>query len=134
MLVPGFLAGDGSLGAMTGWLRRSGYRTRRAGMRFNVGCSTECVDVLEKRAEELAERYDQRVAIIGQSRGGTLGRALAVRRPDLVKTLVALGSPQLRPAGRAPSGQAPGAPGGRAGHPGRAGPVSRQLPARRVLP
>jgi triacylglycerol lipase len=97
MLVPGFLAGDGSLGVMTGWLRRSGYRTRRAGMRFNVGCSTECVDVLERRAEELAERYGQRVAVIGQSRGGTLGRALAMRRPDLVKTLVALGSPQLEP-------------------------------------
>jgi len=97
MLVPGFLAGDGSLGVMTGWLRRSGYRTRRAGMRFNVGCSTEGLDALEQRAEELAERYGQRVAVIGQSRGGTLGRALAVRRPDLVKTLIALGSPQLAP-------------------------------------
>jgi triacylglycerol lipase len=97
LLVPGFLAGDGSLGVMTGWLRRSGYRTRRAGMRFNVDCSTKCVDLLECRAEELAERYGQRVALIGQSRGGTLGRALAVRRPDLVKTLIALGSPQLNP-------------------------------------
>ena len=99
MLVPGFLAGDGSLGVMTGWLRRSGYRTRRAGMRFNVGCSTQCVDLLESRAEELADQYGQRVALIGQSRGGTLGRALAVRRPDLVKTLIALGSPQLDPLG-----------------------------------
>lgn len=97
MLVPGFLAGDGSLGVMTGWLRRSGYRTRRAGMRVNAGCSSRCVDALEERAEELAERYGQRVAVIGQSRGGTLGRALALRRPDLVKTLVALGSPQLEP-------------------------------------
>jgi pimeloyl-ACP methyl ester carboxylesterase len=97
LLVPGFLAGDGSLGVMTGWLRRQGYRTRRAGMRFNVACSSRTVDALEARAETLAERHGTRVAVIGQSRGGTLGRALAVRRPDLVETLVALGSPQLEP-------------------------------------
>jgi pimeloyl-ACP methyl ester carboxylesterase len=97
MLVPGFLAGDGSLSVMTGWLRRQGFRTRRAGMRFNVACSTDAVARLETRAEELAERYGRRVAVIGQSRGGTLGRALAMRRPDLVDTLVSLGSPQLEP-------------------------------------
>ena len=97
LLVPGFLAGDGSLGVMAGWLRRSCYRTRRAGMRFNVGCSSRCVDALEERAEELVERYGRRIALIGQSRGGTLGRALAVRRPELIDSLVALGSPQLEP-------------------------------------
>ena len=97
LLVPGFLAGDGSLGVMTGWLRRAGYRTRRAGMRMNVGCSARAIDVLEERAEECAQRSGSPVALIGQSRGGTLGRALAVRRPDLVSTLVALGSPLTDP-------------------------------------
>ena len=97
LLVPGFLAGDGSLGVMTGWLRRNGYRTRSAGMRFNVDCSTSTLDALEARAEALAERHGSRVSLIGQSRGGTLGRALAVRRPDLVETLVGLGAPQLDP-------------------------------------
>lgn len=97
MLVPGFLAGDGSLSVMTGWLRRQGFRTRRAGMRFNVDCSARAVGALEARAEELTQRHGQPVAVIGQSRGGTLGRALAVRRPGLVDTLVALGSPQIEP-------------------------------------
>src|ERR671925_441161 len=32
LLVPGFLAGDGSLGLMTQWLRRTGHHTRRAGI------------------------------------------------------------------------------------------------------
>lgn len=97
LLIPGFLAGDGSLGVMTGWLRRSGYRTRRAGMRFNVDCSSRSLDALEVRAQALAQRYGRRVSVIGQSRGGTLGRALAVRRPDLIDALIALGSPQLEP-------------------------------------
>jgi pimeloyl-ACP methyl ester carboxylesterase len=48
---------------------------------------------LEARAEGIAQRTGGRVVIIGQSRGGTLGRVLAVRRPDLVDTLVTLGSP-----------------------------------------
>ncbi len=33
--------------------------------------------------------------LVGQSRGGTIARAVAVRRPDLVDTLVTLGSPIL---------------------------------------
>ena len=97
LLVPGFLAGDGSLGLMTGWLRRAGHRAHRTGIRLNVNCSARALEVMERRVENLAERYGRRVTIIGQSRGGTLGRALAVTRPDLVDVLVALGSPQLDP-------------------------------------
>lgn len=97
LLVPGFLAGDGSLGLMTGWLRRAGHRAHRTGIRLNVNCSARSLEVIERRAELLADRYGQRVAVIGQSRGGTLGRALAVARPDLVDVLIALGGPQLDP-------------------------------------
>src|SRR2546426_2902749 len=39
MLIPGFLAGDDSLGIMTRWLRRTGHRTRKAGMRWSVDCA-----------------------------------------------------------------------------------------------
>src|SRR3954447_24784499 len=39
LLIPGFMAGDGSLATMTQWLRANGYRTRRAGIRANVSCS-----------------------------------------------------------------------------------------------
>lgn len=95
LLVPGFLAGDGSLGVMTKWLRRTGHHTSKAGMRMNVNCSAAAADVLEARLERLAERQGQRVAIIGQSRGGHFARVLAVRRPDLVSGIVTLGSPQL---------------------------------------
>ena len=36
LLIPGFLAGDGSLATMTQWLRAAGYRTKRAGISWNV--------------------------------------------------------------------------------------------------
>jgi len=95
LLIPGFLAGDGSLSTMTRWLRAAGYHTRRAGIRANVSCSEHACERLEKRLEGFAEASGQRVAIIGQSRGGVFARALAVRRPELVSGIVTLGSPTV---------------------------------------
>jgi pimeloyl-ACP methyl ester carboxylesterase len=97
MLIPGFLAGDDSLGLMTQWLRRTGHRTKSAGIRSNVGCSNAVVERLAERLDCLAETTGQRVAIIGQSRGGSLAKVLAVRYPELVSGIVTLGSPQLDP-------------------------------------
>jgi pimeloyl-ACP methyl ester carboxylesterase len=95
LLVPGFLAGDGSLGTMTKWLRANGYRTSRAGIRANVACSEQACRRLEERLETVAERAGGPVAIIGQSRGGILAKALAAQRPDLVSGIVTLGSPTV---------------------------------------
>ncbi len=93
LLIPGFLAGDDTLGFMTRWLRRTGHQTKSAGIRRNVDCSERAVAGLLERAEELAERHGRRVAIVGQSRGGTFARVMAVRRPDLISGIVTLGSP-----------------------------------------
>src|SRR4051812_12997741 len=38
LLVPGFLAGDGTLGTMAKWLRANGYWTRRARIRAHPRC------------------------------------------------------------------------------------------------
>jgi len=95
LLIPGFLAGDGSLTTMAHWLRAAGYQTRRAGIRANVGCSEQACARLEARLEGFAEATGQRVAIVGQSRGGIFARALAVKRPDLVAGIVTLGSPTV---------------------------------------
>jgi triacylglycerol lipase len=93
LLIPGFLAGDPSLGTMARWLRDRGYRPCRARMRLNVDCTTEALDRLEVELERLAVRDGRKVAIVGQSRGGSMARLLAVRRPDLVDRIVCLGSP-----------------------------------------
>jgi triacylglycerol lipase len=94
LLIPGFLAGDGSLTTLTRWLRANGYRTRRAGIRANVGCSEAACARLEQRLEAFAEREGP-VTIIGQSRGGIFAKALAARRPELVSGVVTLGSPTV---------------------------------------
>jgi pimeloyl-ACP methyl ester carboxylesterase len=95
LLIPGFLAGDGSLATMTGWLRAMGYQTRRAGIRANVSCSEAACRRLEARLEGFADAYGRPVTIIGQSRGGIFASALAARRPDLVDRIITLGSPTV---------------------------------------
>jgi len=97
LLIPGFLAGDGSLSMMAGWLKRTGYRPSRAGIVSNVNCAGVLLPRLEKRLERLVELQGKRAAVVGQSRGGTLAKVLAKRRPDLVSGVVALGSPQVDP-------------------------------------
>ena len=93
LLIPGFLAGDASLTVMAGWLRRRGHRVRTSGIHLNVGCSGRDLD----RLDAALTAFDEPVVIIGQSRGGTLARALAARHPDRVAALVTLGSPVLDP-------------------------------------
>ena len=97
LLIPGFLAGDGSLALMARWLGRCGYRPAQAGMLANVDCSGAALARLADRLERLVGERDRRAALIGHSRGGGLARALAHRRPDLVAALVTLGAPHLDP-------------------------------------
>jgi triacylglycerol lipase len=99
LLIPGFLAGDASLTVMAGWLRRRGHRVRTSGIRFNVGCSGRDLD----RLDAVLDAFGEPVILIGQSRGGTLARALAARHPDKVAALVTLGSPVLDPLAVSPS-------------------------------
>src|SRR6478735_1339850 len=97
LLVPGFLAGDGSLALMARSLRAQGFRTYRSHIHANVGCTLNAAAQLEARLESIAARRGSRVQVVGHSLGGMLARGLAVRRPDLVSTIVTMGSPMLAP-------------------------------------
>jgi pimeloyl-ACP methyl ester carboxylesterase len=97
LLVPGLLAPDRSLGLMARYLKRNGFAPRRAGIVSNVDCSEAEAKRLEARLERAFVESGRRVAVVGQSRGGVFGRALAVRRPDLVGAVIGLGSPLVDP-------------------------------------
>jgi triacylglycerol lipase len=93
MLVPGFLAGDQSLTRMAVWLRTGGFVLARSGISWNTDCMERVVETVEHRLEAAVQRTGRRALLVGQSRGGSIGRAVAVQRPDLVETLITLGSP-----------------------------------------
>jgi triacylglycerol lipase len=102
MLIPGFMAGDSSLAVMRAWLRRRGHAVAMSGMRLNAGCAERIVSRLQETLRSFAAEHEEPVVVIGQSRGGTLARALAVREPDNVAALVMLGSPIVDPLAVSP--------------------------------
>ncbi len=93
LLVPGYTAGDWTLGTMARWLKRIGYQPYLSGIDLNVGCPRSKLELLQWRAQEIVRRSGRRAAVVGHSLGGVLGRALAATSPELVHHVVALGSP-----------------------------------------
>jgi triacylglycerol lipase len=93
VLVPGFLGSDWYLLELHGWLARMGYRSFLS----RIGRNAECLDMLSDRLLETVERARHEtgrpVHLVGHSLGGMLARSLASRRPDLVASVVTLGSP-----------------------------------------
>ena len=92
LLIPGFLAGDTSLGVMHGWLERIGYRAHGSGIVFNVDCSDRALDRLDARLADVHERTGRKVALIGHSRGAHFAKALAHWRPERVAGAISLGA------------------------------------------
>jgi pimeloyl-ACP methyl ester carboxylesterase len=77
------------------WLRSGGFTLARSGITWNTGCMQETIDGLEGRLEKAVADAGQPALVVGQSRGGSIGRVLSVLRPNLVSSLVTLGSPLL---------------------------------------
>src|SRR5829696_6346792 len=92
ILIPGFLAGEESLGVLARWLRRIGYVPRRSGIRFNVDCSDRALDRLDERLELIHCQSGGPVTLLGHSRGGHFAKALATRDPARVARVVSLGA------------------------------------------
>lgn len=93
MLIPGFLAGDPSLAPMARWLKQGDWTMTKSGVNWNVNCTQSTVEAIEARLEAVVEQTGKKALLVGQSRGGAMGKVISVRRPDLVDTLVTLGSP-----------------------------------------
>jgi triacylglycerol lipase len=102
VLVPGFMAGDGTLGLMARHLRSLGYRTYRSTIHANVGCTQDAGEALERRIEAIVAKRGRKVSIVGHSLGGLMARGLAAKRPDLVEAIITLGSPILAPGAAHP--------------------------------
>jgi triacylglycerol lipase len=78
---------------MSRWLQQIGYRTHLSGINVNVGCPQRKVERMLARLEEISKDAGGRIVIIGHSLGGLVGCALARQRPDLVRHVIAIGSP-----------------------------------------
>lgn len=93
MVLPGFMTGDGSTLVLRAFLRALGYRVHGWGLGINRGEVVRHFRDVSARIEGLAHDRGDRVRLVGWSLGGMLARELGRWRPDLVHSVVTLGTP-----------------------------------------
>ena len=93
LVLPGFLADDGSTWTLRRILRDLGYRVHGWRLGRNLGPTAETVTGLQDRLLDLRSRYDCEVSVIGWSLGGIYARTLARDTPAAVRQVITLGSP-----------------------------------------
>lgn len=92
LVIPGIGQDDNSTFLMRRLLRRLGYEAHGWGMGRNGGTSR--LDAgLKVRVRELCDRSGQQLSLVGWSWGGIHARELGKEYPDLVRSIVTLGSP-----------------------------------------
>lgn len=93
MIVPGFGISDRATAPMRAALERLGYATHGWGCGTNYGMRTKVKNALALRLEQLHERYETPVSLIGWSLGGVFVREMARHQSALVRRVITLGSP-----------------------------------------
>lgn len=91
--VPGFMGTDLYLQELHWWLRRVGYRSYLSDIGRNADCLDLLVDRLLGTIQKAHADTGKMVHLIGHSLGGILALSAASLRPDVVGSVITLGSP-----------------------------------------
>ncbi|MGD8417431.1 MAG: alpha/beta hydrolase [Pseudomonadales bacterium] len=93
MVLPGFMADDASTWLLRRFLTSIGYSVRPWDLGQNRGPMMAYLPVLIDELDAWRQSCGARPSLVGWSRGGTLSREIARERPDLIRSVVTLGSP-----------------------------------------
>lgn len=93
LALPGFLASDLSMAPLRRYLKELGYDAYAWNMGRNFGGVVSRRAALRDLLKRVHEAAGRKVSIVGWSLGGVYARDLAVQMPDLVRSVVTLGSP-----------------------------------------
>ena len=93
MTLPGFCAGDVSMAQMRANLNAAGFRAKRWKLGPNLGARVDTLDRLDARVRSIVAREGRPVHLVGWSLGGVFAREYAHRQPDLIASVVTMGSP-----------------------------------------
>lgn len=92
MVIPGFLADDGSNRLLLEFLNSLGYKANGWGQGRNRGPDKVPLEELVARVDELARQSGESVTLIGHSLGGIFAREVARKRPENIRHVITLGS------------------------------------------
>lgn len=93
LLLPGFMADEGTLIALKTFLAGRGYAVQTWGLGRNIGFQRRHAQALEQKIRHLHHTSGRRVSLVGWSLGGVFGLYGALQAPECVRQLVTLGSP-----------------------------------------
>lgn len=93
MVLPGFMADDASTWLLRRFLGSLGYTVRPWDLGQNRGPMMAYLTELIERLGDWKAEVGSKPSLVGWSRGGTLSREIARERPDLIRSVVTLGSP-----------------------------------------
>lgn len=93
LALPGFLASDLSMAPMRRYLNGLGYDAHAWKMGRNFGGVYSRRKALRALLERIHGQTGRKVSIVGWSLGGVYARDLALQAPDLVRSVITLGSP-----------------------------------------
>ncbi len=93
LVLPGFMASDGSTLPLRSLLDDLGYRTAGWGLGRNVRVDNARIDAMGRCLTKLHDETGGKVSIVGWSLGGVFARELAKLMPAKVRSVISLGSP-----------------------------------------
>ena len=93
LALPGFLASDLSMAPMRRYLKELGYDTHAWNLGRNLGGLASKRGALRDLLTQIHQTTAKKVSIIGWSLGGVYARDLALQMPDMVRSVITLGSP-----------------------------------------
>src|SRR5437899_1304846 len=93
LALPGFLASDLSTAPMRRYLKALGYDTYASNMGRNLGGVASKRGALRDLVKRIHEATGHKVSIVGWSLGGVYARDLALQAPQMVRSVITLGSP-----------------------------------------
>jgi pimeloyl-ACP methyl ester carboxylesterase len=93
LALPGFLASDLSMAPLRRYLKQLGYDSFGWKMGRNLGGIASRRNALKKLLGDIHASTGRKVSIVGWSLGGVYARDLALQAPDMVRSVITLGSP-----------------------------------------
>lgn len=92
LLMPPYLGNDHSTRFVRKYLKSVGFKTYKWELGVNT-INSKYLPKLIERLDEIFERHQEKVSLVGWSGGGILAKIIANRYPDKVEQLITIGSP-----------------------------------------
>lgn len=92
LLMPPYLGNDTSTKFVRQYLKSVGFKTYKWDLGVNM-INSKSIPKLVEKLEEIYDKHQEKVSLVGWSGGGIFAKIIANRHPDKVAQLITIGSP-----------------------------------------